>query len=61
MMHTNTTVADPRPFLRHMHLASLWCQYNGQRGTERQVLRVMRDCSAADLERMLAERGVVIH
>lgn len=60
MLNTNTAAADPRPFLRHMGLANLWCQYNGQRGTERQVLRVMRQLSVADLERMLTERGVDI-
>lgn len=51
---------DPRPFLRHMTLARLWCQYNAQRGTERQVLRVMRQLTVADLVRMLDERGVVV-
>lgn len=51
-------MADPRPFLRHMYLAGLWCRYNAQRGTERQVLRVMRQLSVADLERMLTERNV---
>ncbi len=60
---TNTTQAapatcDPRPFLRHMALANLWCQYTGQRGTERQMLRVMRQLTSADLERMLTERRV---
>jgi len=63
MMNTNTThttAADPRPFLRHRSLAAVWCRYNGQRGTEPQVLRVMRQLSTADLERMLAERGLSI-
>jgi len=54
------TNCDPRPFLRHQSLASLWCQYNGQRGTAIQVSRVMRQLTTADLERMLTERRVVI-
>mgnify|MGYP003396424985 CR=1 FL=1 len=58
MTPATTAACDPRPFLRHMALANLWCQYNGQRGTERQVLRVMRQLTAADLERMLTERRV---
>lgn len=49
---------DPRPFLQHMALASLWCQYNGQRGTEKQALKVMRQLAADDLVRMLGKRGV---
>lgn len=64
MDNTNTThthTADPRPFLRHMRLAGLWCRWNGQRGTERQVLRVMRQLTTTDLERMLTERNVVIN
>jgi hypothetical protein len=47
-------------FIEHLHLASLWAQWNGQRGTEKQCLRIMRQLSTADLTRMLAERGVVI-
>jgi hypothetical protein len=43
-----------------MTLAQAWCQWNGQRGTEKQYLRVMRQLTAADLERMLTERGVVV-
>lgn len=53
-----TVAADPRPFIRHMALASLWCHYNGQRGTEKQTLRVMRQLTHADLVRMLTERRV---
>ena len=59
-MTNQTTTADPRPFLRHLALATRWCQYNGQRGTERQCLRVMRQLTVADLTRMLAERGVAL-
>ena len=58
MNATTTTTADPRPFLRHMALARLWCQWDGLRGTERQVLRVMRQLSTDDLVRMLTERRV---
>ena len=47
-------------FIEHMRLASLWAQYNGQRGTEKQCLRIMRQLSTADLVRMLGERGVEV-
>lgn len=47
-------------FSQHMGLAELWCHYNGQRGTEKQALRVMRQLTAPDLVRMLSERNVVI-
>lgn len=57
---TATTTCDPRPFLRHMDLARAWCRWNGQQGTERQVLRVMQRLSAETLERMLGVRGVTI-
>ena len=56
---TPTTTADPRPFLRHMALARAWCQWNGQRGTERQVLARMRRLDAATLTRLLAARGAL--
>ena len=47
-------------FSQHMHLATLWCQWNGQRGTERQALRVMRDSTAVALRRLLLERRVIL-
>ncbi len=47
-------------FAQHQALASLWCQYNGQKGTEKQALRVMRQLTGADLVRMLTERNVVL-
>ena len=56
--HATPATCDPRPFLRHMDLARRWCQCLNQRDTERQVLRVMRRLSAADLERLLTERGI---
>lgn len=40
-------------------LASLWCQWNGQRGTEKQIAKVQRILTADNLRRMLAERGVL--
>jgi hypothetical protein len=58
--YIRVSAVDPRPFLRHQSLASLWCQYTGQRGTAIQVSRVMRQLTTADLERMLTERRVVI-
>jgi len=55
MDNTNTTHGR---FITHLQLASLWAQYNGQRGTETQCLRIMRQLTLADLVRMLGERGV---
>jgi hypothetical protein len=43
----------------HQHLAKLWCQWNGQRGTDKQIAKVMH-LTVEDLTRMLTERGVVI-
>lgn len=45
-------------FAQHMAMAREWCRYNGQKGTEKQALRVMRQLTAADLIRMLGERNV---
>jgi len=47
-------------FIQHMDLARLWAQYNGQRGTSRQLSRIMGQLTRADLERMLTERRVDI-
>lgn len=44
--------------LSHRDLAKMWCQWNGQRGTEKQMARVMRILTADNLLRMLSERGV---
>jgi hypothetical protein len=43
-------------FIAHMDLARAWARWNGQRGTERQISRIMGRLSAETLERMLAER-----
>jgi uncharacterized protein YjiS (DUF1127 family) len=59
-IHATDTTCDPRPFLRHMALAQAWCRWNGQRGTELQVLRRMRQLTAAQLEQMLAARGITV-
>jgi len=45
-------------FITHLLLASAWARYNGQRGTEAQVLRIMQRLTTEQLERMLAERGI---
>ena len=45
-------------FFYHTDLARLWAQYNGQRGTERQLRRIMDQLTSTDLERMLTERRV---
>lgn len=47
-------------FSQHMAMAQAWCQYNGQRGTEKQALRVMQQLTADDLVRMLSERHVAL-
>jgi len=47
-------------FAQHQALAAAWCQWNGQRGTEAQSLRVMRRLDAPTLLRMLTQRGVAI-
>lgn len=44
-------------FSQHQAMAATWCRYNGQRGTEKQTLRVMRQLTASDLVRMLGERN----
>jgi hypothetical protein len=46
-------------FAQHMALAGDWCRWNGQKGTEKQALRVMRQLTSGDLARMLQQRGVV--
>jgi hypothetical protein len=45
--------------LSHAELAKLWCQWNGQKGTEKQAARVMRLIAAENLLRMLRERRVI--
>jgi hypothetical protein len=55
-MNTATTMT----FAQHMAMAQAWCRWNGQRGTEQQALKVMRQLSSDDLQRMLGERGVVV-
>ena len=46
--------------MTHEQLAVLWCRWNGQRGTAKQIAPVMRQLSFSDLVRMLTERGVVL-
>jgi hypothetical protein len=41
---------------RHKQLARLWCNWNGQTGTAKQIERLR--CTEEQLERMLGERGV---
>jgi hypothetical protein len=45
---------------QHKALAAAWANYNGQRGTAKQLARIMRQLSVADLTRMLAARNIVI-
>ncbi len=39
-------------------LAAAWCQFNGQKGTAKQIARIR--LSEEQLERMLAARGIVV-
>ena len=39
-------------------LAKLWCEWNGQRGTDKQVAKVLRTLDRNALERMLTARGI---
>lgn len=45
--------------LTHADLARLWCQWNGQRGTTKQIASVMQRTTFDTLARMLSARGVV--
>ena len=45
-------------FAQHQALAQLWCQWNGQRGTEKQSLALMYRLDAPTLHRLLLKRGV---
>lgn len=47
-------------FIEHMQLARAWREWNGQKGTEAQVLSTMRRMDAETLRRMLAARSVRI-
>lgn len=46
--------------MTHKDLAMLWARWNGQRGTDKQLARIMSHCSADELRRMLVERGVAV-
>jgi hypothetical protein len=56
MNHATPTTCDPRPFLRHMALATAWCRHNSLKATERQVLRMMGRYTATELERMIGDQ-----
>jgi hypothetical protein len=59
MEHTRFVDAFGFTYLQHKALAQDWCRWNGQKGTEKQAVRVMRQLSSGDLSRMLQKRGVV--
>ena len=42
----------------HDVLAKAWANWNGQRGTAKQIAQIQRQLRIEDLTRMLAERGV---
>lgn len=43
-------------FVEHMDLARAWARWNGQRGTEAQVIKVMYRFDVVTLRRLLCER-----
>ena len=45
--------------MSHEELARLWAKWNGQRGTEQQIARIVRTLGPATLTRMLKARGVL--
>ena len=47
-------------FMEHMDLARAWARWNGQRGTEAQILKVMYRLDVGTLRRMLFERDVKV-
>lgn len=67
--HTVTTSPDVTPvgrtlqtYLRHQALAIAWVRYNSRSGraSAAQTIRVQRQLSISDLERMLGERGIEV-
>ncbi len=58
------TAAEPTTngYADHYTRAAAWVRYNSLSGkaTDAKILKVMRQLSSADLDRMLAERGVVV-
>ncbi len=54
---------DPRPYLQHQALAIAWARYNSastRQPSELRISRIMAHCTAVELERMLAERGITV-
>ena len=45
-------------FIEHMDLARACARWNGQRGNEAQILKIMYRLDLSTLRRMLFERGV---
>ncbi len=58
MTTQHTTLTDRERW--HRTLAIGWARYNGQKGTDKQLYRIMRQLGVEDLERMLGERGYII-
>lgn len=56
MTYTSTAQASDV----HRMLAVAWANYNGQTGTAKQLARIMRQLTIADLTRMLTERGFTL-
>lgn len=45
--------------MTHKELAMLWAHYINQRGTDKQVARIMSSLTVEALIRMLTQRGVL--
>lgn len=45
---------------KHFILAKAWCQYNGQKGTQKQVEKIMARIEEETLLRMLSERNITV-
>lgn len=47
--------------MTHRDLAKLYCQYIGQRGTEKQMAAIMKQLSYETLRRMCVDRGLLFN
>ena len=56
----DTNVRKENQMTHQERMALAWCQYNGQKGTAKQIASVLKGGGALHLDRMLAERGIVV-
>lgn len=45
--------------MNHAELAFKWCKYKGQKGTQKQVEKIMRTLSVEALIKLLSERNAL--